>query len=45
MRIIGGSKRGRKLVEWEEAGIRPMRDFVRTACLTSLPTLYLKRVS
>ncbi len=31
MRIIGGSRRGRKLVEWEGSGIRPMRDFVRTA--------------
>jgi 16S rRNA (guanine966-N2)-methyltransferase len=31
MRIIGGSSRGRKLVEWQAAGIRPMRDFVRTA--------------
>ena len=31
MRIIGGSHRGRKLVDWEESGIRPMRDFVRGA--------------
>jgi 16S rRNA (guanine966-N2)-methyltransferase len=31
MRIIGGSKRGRRLVDWEESGIRPVRDFVRTA--------------
>ena len=31
MRIIGGSKRGRRLVDWEEGGIRPVRDFVRTA--------------
>jgi 16S rRNA (guanine966-N2)-methyltransferase len=31
LRIIGGSRRGRKLVAWDEAGIRPMRDFVRTA--------------
>ncbi len=31
MRIISGSKRGMRLIEWEEAGIRPMRDFVRTA--------------
>ncbi|MGB2983213.1 MAG: 16S rRNA (guanine(966)-N(2))-methyltransferase RsmD, partial [Candidatus Bipolaricaulia bacterium] len=31
MRIIGGSRRGRRLVDWEEAGIRPVRDFVRTA--------------
>lgn len=39
MRIIGGSKRGRKLVEWEEAGIRPMRDFVRTALFNILADL------
>jgi 16S rRNA (guanine966-N2)-methyltransferase len=31
VRIIGGSRRGRKLVEWEATGIRPMRDFVRSA--------------
>jgi 16S rRNA (guanine966-N2)-methyltransferase len=31
MRIIGGSRRGRRLVDWEEHGIRPMRDFVRGA--------------
>jgi 16S rRNA (guanine966-N2)-methyltransferase len=31
MRIIGGSRRGRRLVEWDESGIRPMRDFVRSA--------------
>lgn len=31
MRIIGGERRGRKLVEWEDASIRPMRDFVRSA--------------
>jgi len=31
MRIIGGIKQGRKLVSWEQTGIRPMRDFVRTA--------------
>lgn len=31
MRIISGAKRGRRLVDWEDAGIRPMRDFVRTA--------------
>jgi len=31
MRIIAGSKRGRRLVDWEESGIRPVRDFVRSA--------------
>jgi 16S rRNA (guanine(966)-N(2))-methyltransferase RsmD len=31
MRIIGGERRGRKLVEWEDSSIRPMRDFVRSA--------------
>ncbi|MCK5247254.1 RsmD family RNA methyltransferase, partial [Candidatus Bipolaricaulota bacterium] len=31
VRIIGGSRKGRKLVEWEQEGIRPMRDFVRSA--------------
>ena len=31
MRIISGSRKGRKLVDWEDAGIRPMRDFVRSA--------------
>ncbi len=31
MRIIGGSLRGRRLVDWEEEDIRPVRDFVRTA--------------
>jgi 16S rRNA (guanine966-N2)-methyltransferase len=36
MRIIGGSHRGRKLVEWEESGIRPMRDFVRGALFNIL---------
>jgi 16S rRNA (guanine966-N2)-methyltransferase len=36
MRIIGGSHRGRKLVEWEEGGIRPMRDFVRGALFNIL---------
>jgi 16S rRNA (guanine(966)-N(2))-methyltransferase RsmD len=36
VRIIGGEKRGRKLVPWEEAGIRPMRDFVRTALFNIL---------
>ncbi len=36
MRIIGGSHRGRKLVDWEESGIRPMRDFVRGALFNIL---------
>lgn len=36
MRIIGGSRRGRKLVDWEETGIRPMRDFVRSALFSIL---------
>jgi len=31
MRIIGGSLRGRRLVDWEESEIRPVRDFVRSA--------------
>lgn len=31
MRIIGGTLKGRHLVDWEDAGIRPVRDFVRTA--------------
>ncbi|MFC2082448.1 16S rRNA (guanine(966)-N(2))-methyltransferase RsmD [Candidatus Bipolaricaulota bacterium] len=36
MRIISGSRRGRKLVDWEETGIRPMRDFVRSALFSIL---------
>ncbi len=36
MRIIGGSHRGRKLVDWDEGGIRPMRDFVRSALFNIL---------
>lgn len=36
VRIIAGSRKGRKLVEWEEAGIRPMRDFVRSALFSIL---------
>ena len=36
MRIIGGSRRGRKLVDWEEGGIRPMREFVRGALFNIL---------
>jgi 16S rRNA (guanine966-N2)-methyltransferase len=31
LRIIGGSLRGRRLVDWEESGIRPVRDKVRSA--------------
>ena len=31
MRITGGSRRGQRLVPWQEEGIRPMRDFVRLA--------------
>jgi 16S rRNA (guanine966-N2)-methyltransferase len=31
MRIIAGSKRGRRLVEWKESAIRPVRDSVRSA--------------
>ena len=36
MRIIGGSRRGRRLVDWEESGIRPVRDFVRSALFSIL---------
>lgn len=36
MRVIGGSRRGRKLVDWECSGIRPMRDFVRSALFSIL---------
>ena len=36
MRIIGGNRRGRKFVDWEETGIRPMRDFVRSALFSIL---------
>jgi 16S rRNA (guanine(966)-N(2))-methyltransferase RsmD len=39
MRITGGIGRGRRLVAWEEAGIRPMRDFVRTALFNILGEL------
>lgn len=39
MRITGGAKRGRKLVSCEEEGIRPMRDFVRTALFNILADL------
>jgi len=36
MRIIAGSHKGRKLVDWETSGIRPMRDFVRSALFNIL---------
>ncbi|MBN1859545.1 16S rRNA (guanine(966)-N(2))-methyltransferase RsmD [Candidatus Bipolaricaulota bacterium] len=36
MRIIGGSRKGRRLVPWEDTGIRPMRDFVRSALYSIL---------
>ncbi len=36
MRIISGERRGRKLVEWEDSTIRPMRDFVRSALFNIL---------
>ena len=39
MRITGGIKRGQKLVSWEETGIRPMRDFIRTALFNILDDL------
>jgi len=39
MRIISGSRKGRKLVDWEETGIRPMRDFVRTALFNIISEL------
>jgi len=42
VRITGGSRRGWKLVSWEEAGIRPMRDFVRTALFNILGDLVPK---
>lgn len=31
MRIIGGERKGHRLVEWHAAGIRPLRDRVRAA--------------
>jgi 16S rRNA (guanine966-N2)-methyltransferase len=31
LRIIGGTRKGRHLVDWEDTAIRPVRDFVRTA--------------
>ena len=39
MRIISGSRRGQRLVPWEEVGIRPMRDFVRSALFNILSDL------
>ncbi len=39
MRITGGTKRGRQLVPWDEGGIRPMRDFVRSALFNILADL------
>ena len=39
MRIISGSRKGHRLVEWEESGIRPMRDFVRSALFNILSDL------
>jgi len=36
MRIIAGSRGGRVLVDWEASGIRPMRDFVRSALFSIL---------
>ena len=39
MRIISGTRKGRKLVDWEEEGIRPMRDFVRSALFNIISDL------
>ncbi|MFN3347255.1 MAG: 16S rRNA (guanine(966)-N(2))-methyltransferase RsmD [Candidatus Bipolaricaulaceae bacterium] len=36
MRIIGGEHRGRRLVHWQDADIRPLRDRVRTALFDTL---------
>lgn len=36
MRIIGGEQRGRRLVRWQDANIRPLRDRVRTALFDTL---------
>lgn len=36
MRIIGGEKRGHRLVEWEARGIRPLRESVRAALFDTL---------
>jgi len=39
MRIIAGSRQGRQLVDWEASGIRPMRDFVRSALFNILAAM------
>lgn len=39
MRIIGGERKGHKLVEWREPGIRPLRDRVRAALFDALGEL------
>jgi len=39
LRIIGGEKRGHKLAEWHGAGIRPLRDRVRTSLFDILGEL------
>ena len=36
LRIIGGALKGRQLVDWEESGIRPVRDLVRSALFNIL---------
>ena len=41
VRIISGSRKGHRLVEWEESGIRPMRDFVRSALFNILADLVI----
>lgn len=41
MRIIGGERRGRRLAEWHGAGIRPLRDRVRTSLFDALGDLVL----
>jgi 16S rRNA (guanine(966)-N(2))-methyltransferase RsmD len=39
MRIIGGEKRGHRLVEWHATGIRPLQDKVRAALFDILGEL------
>ena len=39
MRIIGGERRGHRLVEWRAAGIRPLRDRVRASLFDTLGEL------
>ncbi|MGY4707150.1 16S rRNA (guanine(966)-N(2))-methyltransferase RsmD [Candidatus Bipolaricaulota sp. J31] len=39
MRIIGGERRGHRLVEWHAAGIRPLRDRVRASLFDTLGEL------